>query len=125
MTILQSLNYNWKLHRGGRISASNFHEVRHKKVDDEGNRNTSSLLNKLMLYTTTPITYGQENKKRAWTQYETLSLQEHQNFVIQNTGLHINAELPYLGVSPDGLNQLTVMVKVFLRWNVHTIIDMD
>ena len=78
-----------------------------------------------MLYTTTPITYGQENKKRAWTQYETLSLQEHQNFVIQNTGLHINAELPYLGVSPDGLNQLTVMVKVFLRWNVHTIIDMD
>ena len=32
-----------------------------------------------MLYTTTPIPYGQENKKGAWTQYETLSLQEHQN----------------------------------------------
>ena len=41
----------------------------YKKVDDEGNQNTSSLLNKLMLYTTTPnvpaITYGQENEKRA------------------------------------------------------------
>ena len=72
-------------------------------------RITSSLLNKLMLYTTTlnvqAITYGQENEKRAWTQYKTLSLQEHQNFVIQNTGLHINAEFPYLGASPDGLIQ--------------------
>ena len=109
MIILQSLNYNWKLHRGGRITASNFHEVHHKKVDDERNQITSSLLNKLMLYTTTPnisaITYGQENEKRAWSQYKTLSLQEHQNFVIQNTGLHINAEFPYLGASPDGLIQ--------------------
>ena len=84
MTLLQSLNYNWKLHRGGRITASNFHEVCHEKVDDEPNENTSSLLNKVMLYTTTPnvpvITYGQENKKRAWTQHKTLSLQEHQKF---------------------------------------------
>ena len=81
--ILESLNYNWKLHRGGWITASNFDEVCHKKVDGEGNQNISSLLNKLMLYTTTThvpaITYGQE-KKSAWTQYKTLSLQEHQNF---------------------------------------------
>ena len=67
-TILQSLNYNWKLHRGGRITASNFHEVCHKKVDDKRNQNTSFLLNQLMLYTTTPnvptITYGQENEKK-------------------------------------------------------------
>ena len=64
--ILESLNYNWKLHRGGRITASNFDEVCHKKVDGEGNQNISSLLNKLMLYTTTThvpaITYGQEKK---------------------------------------------------------------
>ena len=67
-TILQSLNYNWKLHRGGRITASNFHEICHKKVDDKRNQNTSLLLNQLMLYTTTPnvptITYGQENEKK-------------------------------------------------------------
>ena len=64
---------------------------------------------KLILYTTTPyipaITHDQENEKRAWTQYKTISLREHQNFVIQNTGLHINAEFPYLGKSPDGLIQ--------------------
>ena len=66
--ILESLNYNWKLHRGGRITASNFHEICHKKVDDKRNQNTSLLLNQLMLYTTTPnvptITYGQENEKK-------------------------------------------------------------
>ena len=39
VTILQSFNYNWKLHRGGRITASCFHEVCHKKVNDEGNQN--------------------------------------------------------------------------------------
>ena len=75
VTILQSLNYNLNHYRGGRISTSNFHEVCHQKVDDEGNQNASSLSNKLMLYTTTPnvpaITYGQENEKRAWTQYKT------------------------------------------------------
>ena len=43
VTILQSLNYDWKLQSGGRITASNFNEVCHKKVDDEGNQNTSSL----------------------------------------------------------------------------------
>ena len=40
VTILQSFNYNWKLHRGGRITASSFHEVCHKKVNDEGNQNS-------------------------------------------------------------------------------------
>ena len=79
--ILQSLNYNCKLHLGGRITASNFHEVCHKKVDDEKNQDTSSLLNTLMFYTTTPnvraITYGQENEKRALAQYKNLSLREH------------------------------------------------
>ena len=89
------------------ITASNF--VCHKNIDDEGNQNTSSLLNKLMLYTTKPnipaITYGQENKKRAWTQYKTLCLQEHENFIMKNTGLRINAEFPYLEASADSLIQ--------------------
>ena len=62
-----------------------------------------------MLYTITPnvpaITHGQKNENRAWTQYKTLRLQEHQILVIQNTGLHVNAEFPYLGASPDGLSQ--------------------
>ena len=72
-----------------------------------------------MLYTTTPnaskITCGQENEKRTWTQYKTLSLQEHQNFVIQDTGLHINAEFPYLGPSPDGLIQCDCHGKGVLK----------
>ena len=100
---LQSLNYNWKLHRRGRITASNFHEVCHKNVDEEIQKISSSL-NTLMLYATTPnvpaITHGQENEK-AQTQCKTLSSQEHQKSVIQNTSLPVNAEFTYLGASPD------------------------
>ena len=55
------------------------------KTDEERNQSTSSLLNKLMLYPTAPnataITYGQENEKRGWTQYENPSLREHHNCV--------------------------------------------
>ena len=107
---LQLQQYNWKLHRGGRISPSNFYEVRHKKVDDEGNQNACSFLNKLIIYTTTlnvlTITYGRQNEKRAWTQYKTLSLQEHQNFVMQNTGL---------GAAPDSLSQCDYHGKCVLE----------
>ena len=39
VTILQNLNYNWKFQRGSRITASSFHEICHKKVDDKGNQN--------------------------------------------------------------------------------------
>ena len=106
----QLQQYNWKLHRGGRISPSNFYEVRHKKVDDEGNQNACSFLNKLIIYTTTlnalTITYGRQNEKRAWTQYKTLSLQEHQNFVMQNTGL---------GAAPDSLSQCDYHGKCVLE----------
>ena len=77
------------------------------KTDEERNQSTSSLLNKLMLYPTAPnvpaITYGQENEKRGWTQYENPSLREHHNCVTWNTGLHMKQELPYLGVSRHGL----------------------
>ena len=106
----QLQQYNWKLQRGGRISPSNFYEVRHKKVDDEGNQNACSFLNKLIIYTTTlnvlTITYGRQNEKRAWTQYKTLSLQEHQNFVMQNTGL---------GAAPDSLSQCDYHGKCVLE----------
>ena len=72
-----------------------------------------------MLYTTTlnvpAITYGQENEKRASTQYKTLNLQEHQSFVIQNTGLNANAEFLYLEASPDGLIQCDRHVKDVLE----------
>ena len=67
-------------------------------------------MNKLIIYTTTlnvlTITYGQQNEKRAWTQYKTLSLQEHQNFVMQNTGS---------GAAPDSLSQCDYHGKCVLE----------
>ena len=67
-------------------------------------------MNKLIIYTTTlnvlTITYGRQNEKRAWTQYKTLSLQEHQNFLMQNTDL---------GAAPDSLSQCDYHGKCVLE----------
>ena len=58
------------------------------QIDDEGNQSTSPLLNKLMLYST-PTKCTSNNlsskkwrKKKAWAQYENLSLREHHIVVI-------------------------------------------
>ena len=61
MKILQRLNYNWKFYRGGKLTASDFHEVCYKKVDDEENHYQSLL--KLMLYTTKPNVPAIQNLK--------------------------------------------------------------
>ena len=68
ITKLQSLSSAWKLHRGGRIMASNFHEVCHQKSETKQTEK-SSLLNKLMNYmsgvNTPALNYAKQNESRA------------------------------------------------------------
>ena len=49
------------------------------------------------------LKYGREMEERAWRSYHALIGPYHSNFVIAKTGLHINADYPYLGASPDGI----------------------
>ena len=91
------LNVHW----AGRIKASNFHSVIHT-------RNSISLLNKLMQYETPSsnlpnLKYGREMEERARGSYYTLIGPYRSNFTITKTGLHINADYPHLGASPDGI----------------------
>ena len=99
VTKTQSLSKIWNIHRAVRIIASNFHSVIHT-------RNSASLLNKLMQYKTPSsnlqnLKYGSETKERARENYHALVGPYHSNFVITKTGLHISADYPHLGVSPD------------------------
>ena len=89
------LNVHW----AGRIKASNFHSVIHT-------RNSISLLNKLMQYETPSsnlpnLKYGREMEERSRGSYRTLIEPYHSNFAITKTNLHINADYPHLGASPD------------------------
>lgn len=103
VTKTQSLSNTWKLHRAGRITASNFHEVMHFTYRD----NASSLLNKLMRYSAQPNTaslnYGREMEDKARQFYATIMQSSHDNFTVETTGLHVHVEKPFLGASPDGL----------------------
>ena len=102
LTETQSLSGAWRLHRGGRITASNFYEACHKKIDQKGK---NSLLNKLMNYATSPNTpalkYGRECEEIARSEFSKAA--DHENLSIQTTGLHIRSDVPFLGASPDAL----------------------
>ena len=103
---LQNLSSAWKLHRGGRITASNFHEVCHQRSETQ-QTGKNSLLNKLMNYTssvnTPALNYGRQNESRARKLYQQNSEQHHNCFVIKTTGLHVRSDLPFIGASPDAL----------------------
>ena len=97
----QGLSEMRNVHRAGRITASNFHSVIHT-------RNSLSLLNKFMQYETPSsnlpnLKYGREMEEIARESYHTFIGSCHFNFAITKTGLHINADYPHLGNSPDGI----------------------
>ena len=47
------------------------------------------------------LKYGREMEKRSKGSYHTLIEPYHSNFAITKTDLHINADYPHLGASPD------------------------
>ena len=49
------------------------------------------------------LKYGREMEERARGSYYTLIGPYRSNFTITKTGLHINADYPHLGASPDGI----------------------
>ena len=95
----QGLSEMRNVHRAGRITASNFHSVIHT-------RNSISPFNKLMQYETPPsnlpnLKYGRETEEIARESYYALVGPYHSNIAITKTGLHISANYPHLGASPD------------------------
>lgn len=107
VTSMRSLSSAWKRHRG----ASNFHEVCHKNLNVVGK---NLLLNKLMNYTTIAnapaLNYGWECENKARTQFEEIFKKEHTCGLLRFTGLHVRADIPFLGASPDALINCTCHV---------------
>ena len=96
ITISQSLSNVWRLHRVGRITASNFYDVIHCKSGK-----SKTLLNKLMNYVAVPpnlpsIVYGREMEAVAKKSYTDLVKKYHENLMVFSTGLHINVKYPHL-----------------------------
>ena len=102
VTLTQALNKNWKLHRLGRITASNFHEACHLKLDSECRSFVEKIMGYKKFFSTAATRYGTENENKAREEYKKEMVKYHHNFELKPTGLHINEKFPQLGASPDG-----------------------
>ena len=93
VTLTQALNKNWKLHRLGRITASNFHEASHLKLDSECRLFVEKILG-YKIFFSTGATYGTENENEAREEYNKEMVKQHHNFELKPTDLHINEKFP-------------------------------
>ena len=103
ITISQSLSNVWRLHRVGRITASNFYDVIHCKSGK-----SKTLLNKLMNYVAVPpnlpsLVYGREMEAVA-KKVTLIQLKKyHENLMVYSTCLHINVKYAHMRASSDSI----------------------
>ena len=115
ITISPTLSNVWRLHRVGRITASNFYDVIHCKFGE-----SKTLLNKLMNYVAVPpnllsLVYGSEMEAVAKKSYTDLVKKYRENLMVHSTGLHSNVRHPHLGASPDGITVCDCHGKALLE----------
>ncbi|KAJ8353168.1 hypothetical protein SKAU_G00207350 [Synaphobranchus kaupii] len=98
----------WSLHRAGRITGSSFH-----KVVKSRDLTCDSLVKMLMQYgSTTNLTvpavkWGKEMEDTARHCYDLEMRSSHADFELQEVGLTVKVDSPYLAASPDGVFSCT------------------
>ena len=113
MTRKQSLSSAWKIHRGGRVTASISKMAYGANIDSP----SKTFLNTIMQYTKSikvaASKYGAKYfARKDFADYFKL---HHKNVLVAETGLNLNASFPYFGASPDGFAFFPVMVKAFWK----------
>nr|XP_012563301.1 unnamed protein product [Hydra vulgaris] len=110
ITHAQRFSQCWKEHKCGRITASYFYEACH--LLKNGNK---SFINKILQYKsfdgTIATKYGTENEGKAREKYFQIMSEQHKNFKITLTGLHVNEKFPEIGASPDAFVECYCHVK--------------
>ena len=102
-TLTQALNKNWKLYWLGWITASNFHEACHLKLDSECRSFVEKIMGYKKFFSTAATRCGTENENKAQEEYRKEMVKYHHNFELKPNDLHINEKFPQLQASPDGL----------------------
>lgn len=103
ISVTQSENEIWKLHRAGRITASVSKNAFSTNID----KPSMSFLKLVMQYnenvSVAAMKYGTNMEPIARKFYYEKYKKYHTSFQTLETGLHINSDFPCLGASPDGL----------------------
>ena len=98
MTRQQSQNPIWQVHRAGRATASNAHEISRMK-------DSPSLVKKVMQYTSftsRSTDYGRNYESDAIEYFKQIESSKHKGFSVSLSGLIVDHLEPCLGASPDG-----------------------
>ena len=101
-TRLQSRSLVWHEHRMGQITASQFGVICHTNSDSPSKSLVSSILCRQQL-SAPALRWGLDNEDNAKGAYCKAIKDDHDDFVVHSTGLHVNPLYPHLGASPDGL----------------------
>ncbi|XP_078685565.1 uncharacterized protein LOC144918571 [Branchiostoma floridae x Branchiostoma belcheri] len=102
----QSKSQTWFDYRAGRITASNFHPA----VRTSPANPSVSLIKRICYpqaykFSTAATRWGCKHEKTAISSYKEMQLKHHGSFSVEESGLHIHQEYPFIGASPDGLVQ--------------------
>lgn len=100
----QTFSPVWYRFRAGRITASKMKAVNRTSIL----KPSASLLRQIcypieMKFSTPATRWGCEHEIIARDAYETMFTDRHPNFLIENCGLFLSGEYPYLGATPDGI----------------------
>lgn len=99
----QSNSVTWMLLKSYLATASNAHRLLHLNTDKAKFNYLEEKLWNLKKFSTKGMKYGMRNESKAREAYATWIRQSGRKCVVEETGLWVKQEHPYLGCSPDGL----------------------
>ena len=102
-TTLQSKSLLWYEQRKGRITASHFGSVFNTRINPPSESLISTILQEELFPSTAAIRWGREKEAVARKEYINAVKDDHIDFSVELTGLHINPSCPHLGASPGGI----------------------
>ena len=122
----QSENPDWFTHRHGRITASLFPSVLHFKFGDSpDNYIVKSVLGERKSVNAPSLAFGKQNEPVARQLYFDKERPHHKSLKVENCGLFVDEQHPYMGASPDGIVSCSCCGEGLIEINVASCIKMS
>ena len=100
----QSMSRLWFSMRAGRITASRFKAASHTNTTSPSISLVMSVCYpELSRFKAAAASWGCEHEKHAREKYLDMSAKNHEYFEVEESGLFISTQHPFIGASPDGL----------------------
>lgn len=100
----QSDNEDWYEHRQGRITASVFSSIMHFRFTDKPeNYILKMIMSKRSEANAPSLSFGKNHEPIARNLYFQKAKMDHRSLTVDQCGLFIDKDCPYIGASPDGV----------------------